>query len=476
MLRLLPQEPGSEASRPIGFQDAATFSRTIELERVRSDRTEVPIALVAFFIKPQERAELIARIQLRARQTDHMGVLGGDQVGAVLWNCRERGARQFISVVADGLSSADYELFLYPTAPPASDADHSASRLVFDDVVIESPSESDPGTDRDTVDRSEFSSAEYNPSEASPSEDHQLDDAFDFGSDRSGQLCQKSRIEFANHAKPWPVTDSMTHWGNESSPGLAQAGTMLLQPANVTIKEMMLAEPLLDTMDRLDSLVEQELATDVVHREARPLEELFLQPLPKWKRCIDVVGATVGLIVLSPLLLLSALLIKITAPGPVLFRQTREGLGGRLFTIYKFRTMFVDADKRKDELRTASEQDGPCFKMAGDPRITPLGRYLRKTCIDELPQLWNVLKGDMTLVGPRPLDYRESQKIHQWGRRRLEATPGLTCIWQVHGKSRVPFNEWMRMDIRYMRKRGFWLDLKLIRETVQQVLLHRASH
>ncbi len=138
--------------------------------------------------------------------------------------------------------------------------------------------------------------------------------------------------------------------------------------------------------------------------------------------------------------------------------------------------MYIDADARKDALRAQSEQDGPCFKMEHDPRITPLGRFLRKSCIDELPQLWNVLIGDMTLVGPRPLDYRESHKIHQWGRRRLEVTPGLTCIWQVHGKSRVSFNEWMRMDIRYMRRRGFFFDLKLIRETLQQVLLHRASH
>ncbi|MEX0701758.1 MAG: sugar transferase [Planctomycetales bacterium] len=207
----------------------------------------------------------------------------------------------------------------------------------------------------------------------------------------------------------------------------------------------------------------------------RPLEALFVRATPWWKRCVDVCGAVFGLVVLAPLLLLTATLIKLTSPGPVFFRQLRDGLGGGPFTIYKFRTMYVDAEARKAELRKFSEQDGPAFKMTNDPRITPLGRFLRKTCIDELPQFWNVLKGDMSLVGPRPLDCKEAQHIDGWGRRRLEVTPGLTCIWQVHGKSKVSFNEWMRMDIRYMKGRSFFRDLKLVFETVAQVLRSRGS-
>lgn len=212
--------------------------------------------------------------------------------------------------------------------------------------------------------------------------------------------------------------------------------------------------------------------------EKRPvsaLESLFVRPIPLWKRTIDVAGALFGLVVLSPLLITTAVLIKLTSPGPVFFRQLRDGLGGEPFTIYKFRTMYIDAEARKEALRKFSEQDGPAFKMTNDPRVTPLGRFLRKTCIDELPQFWNVLKGDMSLVGPRPLDCREAQHIAGWGRRRLEVTPGLTCIWQVHGKSKVTFAEWMRMDRRYSKRLSFFRDMKLVLETVAQVVRSRGS-
>ena len=207
-----------------------------------------------------------------------------------------------------------------------------------------------------------------------------------------------------------------------------------------------------------------------------PLEEVLLCPLPPWKRAIDVAGAVVGLVALSPLLLATAAAVKATSPGPVLFRQLRDGLGGRRFKINKFRTMVADAEALKADLRADSEQDGPAFKMARDPRITPVGRWLRKTCVDELPQLWNVLVGDMSLVGPRPLDSKEMAHTTWWERRRLLVTPGLTCIWQVDGKSQVSFKEWMRMDIRYMRDRTMFGDLTLIFRTAWNVALHRGSH
>ncbi|QDT17762.1 sugar transferase [Alienimonas californiensis] len=207
-----------------------------------------------------------------------------------------------------------------------------------------------------------------------------------------------------------------------------------------------------------------------------PLEEVLLCPLPPWKRAVDVVGAAVGLAALSPLLLATAAAVKLTSPGPALFRQTRDGLGGRKFLINKFRTMVPDAEALKDGLRARSEQDGPAFKMEHDPRITPLGRWLRKTCIDELPQLWNVLVGDMSLVGPRPLDSKEMAHTGWWERRRLLVTPGLTCIWQVDGKSKVTFKEWMRMDIRYMHRRTFAGDLGLIFRTACNIAMHRGSH
>ncbi len=203
---------------------------------------------------------------------------------------------------------------------------------------------------------------------------------------------------------------------------------------------------------------------------------LFVRPLPLWKRTLDLIGAGVGILLLGPLLAFVAAVILLTSGRPVLFKQQRAGLGGHPFWIYKFRTMCRDAESRKAELRSLSEQDGPAFKLKADPRITRLGRFLRKSSIDEFPQLWNVLRGEMTLVGPRPLPCDESNECLGWQRRRLEVTPGLTCIWQVEGKSQVPFVEWMRMDLRYIQTRTLWQDLKLIARTALAVVFHQASH
>jgi len=208
---------------------------------------------------------------------------------------------------------------------------------------------------------------------------------------------------------------------------------------------------------------------------ARPLEGLLVQPLPAWKRLVDIVGAVVGLALLLPLMAAVAAVIKLTSPGPIFFRQQRDGLGGKRFTLYKFRTMDMDAAQRKSALLACSEQDGPAFKLTHDPRVTWFGRWLRRTCIDELPQFWNVLRGEMSLVGPRPMDSEEAKHCRVWQRRRLDVTPGMTCIWQVRGGSHVSFAEWMRMDIRYSRRRTLWQDLRLMFETFVAVVRHRAS-
>jgi lipopolysaccharide/colanic/teichoic acid biosynthesis glycosyltransferase len=205
-------------------------------------------------------------------------------------------------------------------------------------------------------------------------------------------------------------------------------------------------------------------------------EEVLVEPLPFWKRALDVVGASLGMLAAAPFMIAAAIAIKFDSAGPVLFTQVRAGLGGRPFKIYKFRTMTVGAEEQKHALRANSEQDGPAFKMKHDPRITRVGKYLRRTCIDELPQFWNVLKGDMSLVGPRPLPCDESDECEAWQRRRLLVTPGLTCIWQVSGGMRIPFVEWMRMDIRYIRSRRLLHDLKLLWATLIAVVFHRASH
>ena len=209
--------------------------------------------------------------------------------------------------------------------------------------------------------------------------------------------------------------------------------------------------------------------------DARPLTVLLARPMPWWKRAMDVLGAAAGLVAFSPVFAFAALAIKLTDPGPVFFCQRRAGLAGRPFKIVKFRTMCVDAEAKKQALRARSEQDGPAFKLKHDPRVTGIGRLLRKTSLDELPQLWNVLTGDMSLVGPRPLPIDEQGGAERWQQTRLDVTPGLTCIWQIKGRSTVTFAEWVRMDVSYIRRRTIWHDLKILFQTVPAVLLRRGA-
>lgn len=190
-----------------------------------------------------------------------------------------------------------------------------------------------------------------------------------------------------------------------------------------------------------------------------------------FKRILDFLVALGALLVLSPVMLLAALFIKITSPGPILFKQERVGQNKRKFTIYKFRSMIIDAESKMQQIEHLNEVSGPAFKIKLDPRITPVGRFLRKTSVDELPQLVNVLKGDMSLVGPRPLPVRDYEGFSEdWHRRRFSVRPGITCLWQVGGRSSVTFEKWMELDMQYIDKWSFWLDVKILAKTVPAVL------
>jgi exopolysaccharide biosynthesis polyprenyl glycosylphosphotransferase len=188
------------------------------------------------------------------------------------------------------------------------------------------------------------------------------------------------------------------------------------------------------------------------------------------KRFIDVIGAGVGLVALAPCFAIIAIAIKWDTPGPVLFRQTRVGLHGRHFEMIKFRTMSRDALAQRNELAHRNERDGTAFKIRNDSRITPVGKRLRKYHADELPQLWNVLVGDMSLVGPRPLPVAEAHGNEWWQRRRLTMPPGLTCLWQLADDPKMPFLEWMRLDMAYIDRWSIWLDVKVIVRTFATVL------
>lgn len=189
------------------------------------------------------------------------------------------------------------------------------------------------------------------------------------------------------------------------------------------------------------------------------------------KRAVDILIASVLLLLLSPLMFIVAALIKLTTPGSVFFLQQRVGRNKRRFLIYKFRSMVTNAEELMDNLETLNEANGPVFKIKEDPRITPLGRFLRRTSIDELPQLLNVLRGDMSLVGPRPLPIRDYDGFSEdWQRRRFSVRPGITCLWQVNGRSCVTFDQWMKLDLKYLDEWSFWLDMKILAQTIPAVL------
>jgi exopolysaccharide biosynthesis polyprenyl glycosylphosphotransferase len=194
------------------------------------------------------------------------------------------------------------------------------------------------------------------------------------------------------------------------------------------------------------------------------------------RRVLDVLLAGLILLIFGPLVMLpTAILIKLTSPGPVLFRQKRCGLNGRVFTMYKFRSMVDNAEQQRVELEVFNEMDGPVFKSSRDPRITTIGKIIRRRSIDELPQLLNVLQGHMSLVGPRPPIPQEVARYERWQRRRLSMKPGMTCLWQISGRNEVSFDDWMKLDLTYIDNWSLLLDLKILLKTVPVVLLGRGA-
>ena len=227
----------------------------------------------------------------------------------------------------------------------------------------------------------------------------------------------------------------------------------------------------------LDLLPPAHTKVDLGYLDGRPV--VTLSPAPSnfllllFKRAYDFSIGTALLVISLPVMLILALLIKATSSGSVLYRQNRCGLNGRRFTMYKLRTMVADADQRKRELAHLNTMDGPAFKMRSDPRITPLGHYLRKFSLDELPQFWNVVRGDMSLVGPRPLEEKEPYTRRQ--RRRLSMKPGITCLWQISGRNDLDFNRWMELDLEYIDTWSPRLDFVILLKTIPAVLSRRGA-
>ena len=211
------------------------------------------------------------------------------------------------------------------------------------------------------------------------------------------------------------------------------------------------------------------------------LQQTRLEPNPSpvyrfLKRFGDILLSALGLIVLSPVLLIVSLLIWLEDRGSVIFCQERNGLNNQVFRMYKFRSMVSNADKLRAAMEKYNELDGPAFKMKDDPRITRIGRFIRKTSIDELPQLWNILRGEMSLVGPRPLPTYETAQCNDYQMQRLLVKPGLTCYWQISGRSDISFDEWIELDLKYIREASVMTDLKILLKTVTAVLGHKGAY
>ena len=202
-------------------------------------------------------------------------------------------------------------------------------------------------------------------------------------------------------------------------------------------------------------------------------EQLLLQLFGK--RAMDLIVSLTAIVILSPLLLGVALAIKLTSKGPILFVQPRVGMNKRSFKLFKFRSMYVDAEERRKELAHLNEMDGPVFKIRNDPRVTPLGRFIRKTSIDELPQLFNVLTGHMSLVGPRPPLLDEVNRYEWLYRKRLSIKPGITCLWQISGRNEVTFKQWMELDQEYINNWSLWLDIKILAKTIPAVFFTKGA-
>ncbi|MEQ1824414.1 MAG: sugar transferase [Pirellula sp.] len=258
------------------------------------------------------------------------------------------------------------------------------------------------------------------------------------------------------------------------SDGLSEdndSGQLLIDRTNVVALEK-LAKPV-----RADDVSQVRIGNaDATSTTCNIVSKHFCPSYPIWKRCSDVTGALAGLTIAAPVIIIAGVCIKLSSKGPIFFRQMRTGQHGRAFPMYKLRTMVVDAEERKAKLQELNERDGPAFKITNDPRVTMVGKFLRKTGLDELPQLWNVLVGHMALVGPRPLPCSEDAKCENWQRRRLDTKPGLTCIWQISKSRKVSFDEWMRMDLRYAKKRSIPSDIGLLCKTVMAVVRGRVGH
>lgn len=430
---------GAQSDVELRGLSSTEFELAFLRERALADRSLRSFCVVVFLSRgepDEDLAQLVGILEQRLRTSDLVGQISTGLVAALLPETDESGANSVASSILGYLAERnlkfDYKVYVYPKTSRRAQSGDDVNRTNGNGGS--GPSRGDRSTIHSGLPRREA-----------------------VGEPLAGAQSLASPLGIEELLAPAQATALWAKATSVTGPARSQQLAPVLLPS----------EPPNDLA---------QLRSELGVADALDLEPLFCEPLSWRRRALDVVVSGSLLAVLSPLCAIVALLVKLTSPGPVLFVQARAGQGGTPFAFYKFRSMYVDADKRKSELQGQNEKDGPIFKIKNDPRMTPVGRWLRRSSLDELPQLYNVLIGDMTLVGPRPPTLDEVEHYLPWQRRRLCLKGGLTCIWQVSGRSEVGFEDWVRMDIRYTQKRGLGMDLGLLARTAGAVASGRGAY
>lgn len=408
-------------------------------ERMRCDRYQQFFALIAMKLEPSsiqsevKQARHFARIlHKRLRLTDEKGWLRDGRIGAMLPMTNLHGAKLVLNSLIE-----------------MAHANH---------IKIEASVFTYSGVDNIAV-----AGQPHRPNFALVTDDSSDDHTQSNDEDEGNDQLITFRFEGSHHSDGVRPAHVVIESASESAP-IAKSQSVRLSDTTRPVRA--------DDASQISPLAMKNMSMS----DTEMPMSLVVKKYPTWKRLTDIAGAVVGLTIASPVLLGAAIAIKLTSKGPVLFKQMRTGQFGRQFPIYKLRTMVVNAEELKAILREHNERDGPAFKMARDPRVTRVGKILRSTGLDELPQLWNVLIGDMAIVGPRPLPCDEDAQCAVWHRRRLDTKPGLTCTWQISKSRKVSFEDWMRMDLRYSDRRSIARDVSLVLKTVMAVVLGRVGH
>ncbi len=460
-----------------GVLSTTEFQQAFLRERSLVDRRQRPFSLIAFVPsgdqEPRSLPQLVSLLRERLRTADVIGRLNSDHLAALLPATDGQGAWVVAESVLHRLAELglkyDCKVYAYPCDPPANRAAAAPASAPAATGTVGAAAEAES---QQPVGYS-LSGHEWSPGAAAAELDGNSNGDGTGTDQRAESTATRARTMRSTPARPRSAP-SASAGGQRSLKDTAFLDVKTLNGLRIDRDGAIRTAPHMDSQAS-----SRELDAIRVSASARPVDDLrpyLIEPLPVWKRAMDIAASAFALTALAPVFALIAVVIKLDSKGPIIFRQQRAGAGGRPFTFYKFRSMHPNAEAMRAELEAMNEKNGPIFKIKNDPRITRVGGFIRRWSLDELPQIYNVLRGDMSLVGPRPPTLNELPGYQAWQRRRLELTGGLTCIWQVSGRSDVSFEDWMRMDLRYARSRTLKRDLVLIAKTATAIVTGRGAY